>query len=172
MKYLTSLVVLTLSINCYGETNREILEDIRDQQMFMQFERDLKNAYGGNEQVRTQAQPNQSYLQIMGYSKIWQNSNVILYVRDSSITKLGGNSGHFLVSYLIQFNKPQYAEDKTFFMIQVISQSLSCKNSTINGGPAMGLNKEYKAVVNLGSSPLEKIPVGGILDKLKNYVCP
>jgi hypothetical protein len=46
MKYLIYLVIITLSINCYGETNREILEDIREELEFMQYERQLQNASG------------------------------------------------------------------------------------------------------------------------------
>ena len=59
MKYFISLLIFTFSINCYGETNREILEDIRDQQMFMQFERDLQNAYG-NRNYDSQNRPSQN----------------------------------------------------------------------------------------------------------------
>ena len=59
MKYLISLVVLTLSINCYGETNREILEDIRDELEFMQYERELRNAYK-NRNYDSQNRPSQN----------------------------------------------------------------------------------------------------------------
>ena len=43
MKYLISFVVLTLSISCYGQTNREILEDIRDELEFMQYQQELRH---------------------------------------------------------------------------------------------------------------------------------
>lgn len=46
MKSLVPFIVLIISINCYGETNRQILEDIRDEIEFMQYERELRNAYG------------------------------------------------------------------------------------------------------------------------------
>ena len=61
MKYFLTLAFLILSVNCFGETNREILEDIRDQQMFMQFERDLQNAYG-NRNYDNQSRSNQNRL--------------------------------------------------------------------------------------------------------------
>ena len=159
-----------MAINCFGETNRQILEDIRDEIEFIQYERELRSAYGGNQQVRPQPQPD-SYLQIMSYSRLSKGSISSLYIKDASISKIG-SSGHFLISYLIQFTKPQYSGDKTFFAVEVLSQSLYCKNSSVSGGQYMGLNKEYKAVVRLGSSPLEKIPAGGNLEMLKNYVCP
>jgi hypothetical protein len=59
MKYLISLVVLVLSINCYGQTNREILEDIREELEFMQYERELRNAYG-NRNYDNQNRSNQN----------------------------------------------------------------------------------------------------------------
>ena len=46
MKHFISLFILSISINCYSETNRQILEDIRDEIEFMQYERELRNAYG------------------------------------------------------------------------------------------------------------------------------
>jgi len=46
MKYLLTQVLLAFASNCYSETNREILEDIREELEFLQYERELRNAYG------------------------------------------------------------------------------------------------------------------------------
>ena len=56
MKYLLTLVLLAFASNCYSETNREILEDIREELEFLQYERELRNAYGN----RNYDNPNRS----------------------------------------------------------------------------------------------------------------
>jgi hypothetical protein len=43
MKYFISLFILSISINCYSETNRQILEDIRDEIEFMQYQQELRD---------------------------------------------------------------------------------------------------------------------------------
>jgi hypothetical protein len=52
MKYFLTLVSLTFAFNCYSETNREILEDIRDELEFMQYERELRNPLSEVERVK------------------------------------------------------------------------------------------------------------------------
>jgi DNA repair exonuclease SbcCD ATPase subunit len=43
MKYLLSLLIISVSINCYSQSNREILEDIRDELEFMQYQQELRD---------------------------------------------------------------------------------------------------------------------------------
>jgi len=43
MKSLVPFIVLIISINCFGETNRQILEDIRDEVEFMQYQQELRD---------------------------------------------------------------------------------------------------------------------------------
>jgi len=43
MKYLISLLIFSLSINCFSQSNREILEEIREELEFKQFEKMLRD---------------------------------------------------------------------------------------------------------------------------------
>jgi hypothetical protein len=43
VKYLLSLLIISISINCYSQSNREILEDIRDELEFMQYQQELRD---------------------------------------------------------------------------------------------------------------------------------
>ena len=49
MKYLISLLILTLSINCYSQSNREILEEIREELEFKQYEKMLRDINRNNQ---------------------------------------------------------------------------------------------------------------------------
>ena len=172
MKYLIYLVIITLSINCYGETNREILEDIREELEFMQYERELRNAYGGNQQVRPQAQPNQSadyFLGSLGYSKIFKNSDVGVYVKDSSISNVGTNKSPLVIfTYRYVFSKPQYKDGKTFFGV-ISTATISCNSSMIRSAGLVALDRSENKVFSTDSINRK---VFGIEQELKKYVCP
>ena len=89
-------------MNCYSETNREILEDIRDELEFMQYERELRKAYGSrnydnqnrsNQNITPQNAPSkipqpyrntQSETDRLRLSKFW-NLNMSEYLRRDEI---------------------------------------------------------------------------------------
>jgi hypothetical protein len=148
------------------------LEDIRDELEFMQYERELRNAYGGNQQVRPQAQPNQSVdssMGSLGYSKIFKNSNVSVYVKDSSISNVGTNKSPMIIfTYRYVFSKPQYNDGKTYFSV-ISTANISCNLSMIRSAGLIALDRSDNKVFSTDSINRK---VFGIEEELKKYVCP
>ena len=131
MKYLLSLLFLTLSINCYGETNREILEDIREELEFMQYERELRKAYGNrgyDNQNRSPQNPpaeqSMPYRNILSevdrvkQAKFW-GLNMSEYLRKDEIGSLaceryrGAGVNTFSICYYSKMLNISYTETET-----------------------------------------------------------
>ena len=67
MKYLITLLIFTISINCYSQSNRQKLEDIQDQLDMMEYEKALKDMQMEQEKALRSNQRNNE-LNIRSYS--------------------------------------------------------------------------------------------------------
>ncbi len=179
LKYLISLIIFTLSFSCFSQTNRQRLEDIEDRLEMMQAEREYRDAQRmGNQSNLLQSPsssetPLQLRLRVGGYSRILKNENVSIYIRDSSIENIGPKANpEISYQFIYEFSKPQYATNKSFFIIEGRG-TIFCKQKSVlySMGMTHGLDKNLKIVV-----PTIGMSSGGVANTLaepiKNYLCP
>lgn len=177
MKYLISLLALTLSINCYSQSNRQRLEDIQDQLDMMQAERDYRdlqrqveqsNAYRPSHSSESRLQMR---LRIGGYSRVFKNENVSIYIKDSTLENIGTKeSPKIWYSFIYEFYKPMYIENKTFFVVEG-SGTMYCNQKKMydHAGTTHALDKNLNFVTRI---KLEDGDTAGTLaDHARRYLC-
>lgn len=177
MKYFFALTIFFLIAPSFAQTNRQILEDIQDQLDFMEFERAMGDIQKKREQSDSNRSPKlsesplQMRVRVSEFSRIFKNENVSIYIRDSSIENMGTKENP-IVSYLFiyEFYKPQYINDKTFFLIEG-SATMYCKQRRVIYSSALthALDKKLNVVnkINPGTGSTD----GLLSDHERRYLC-
>ena len=177
MKYLITLIILTLSINCYSQSNRQRLEDIEDKLDMMEYEQAVRdsqrirnqlNNYGASKSTET---PLQTRLRIGQYSRIFKNENLSIYIQDSAIVNLGTKeSPQIVYSFIYEFYKPMYVDNKTYFVIEGRGTMYCSQKKAYDAvGRTHALDKNLNVVARIKLEDGDT--VGTLADHARKYLC-
>jgi len=169
--------MLTLSINCYSQSNRQRLEDIQDQLDMMEYEKAIKDIQVDQENALRNVQRNKEYSNYRSLIKrtdkiVKKNKDQLVAIKVDSINVI--KDGFMTFTVISEFTKPQYLEKEVYFGNAVVYFA-NCKKRemAIMGGTFYGKNLD---VISEGQFPIlfKKIPTSGPSNAVRfmDYICP
>ncbi len=108
----------------------------------------------------------QSYIEARGFHEIYRDTESAVFIQDNSISDLG--NGNIFFSFLREFSKPQYLDNKTYFAGEGTA-TMKCKKSEIEIFRLIGMDRKYNAVVKFQRGAIQVET--GWTKGIKNYLC-